>query len=320
MAIVTVKEAIRRLKNNQVVGIPTETVYGLAGRISSPDALRLIFTTKERPLFDPLIVHVADIEQAKTMVKSWPKAVGLLAEKFWPGPLTFVLPKSHKIDSLITSGLPTVGIRAPAHPIALEILRELGEPIAAPSANKFGQTSPTRAEHVLSEFNEHVAVVDGGPCEVGIESTVVRWKEGAPPTLEILRPGGVSRDQLFEAIKELGEPVNIEVVKSKASPGNLDHHYQPALPMVLVRGKPSKEMHLEAARAIGVATEKLWEMKLPDDARLAARELYQQLHTLSNRREGGIVFWTPDPWESPEWEALRDRITRASTQVISEEF
>lgn len=316
MAIISAAEAVRRLKLNQVVAIPTETVYGLAGRISSPEALRMIFTTKERPLFDPLIVHVLSKQDVAPLVKEWPQAAALLTEKFWPGPLTVVVPKSHRVDSLISSGLDTVGLRSPSHPVARQILTELGEPLAAPSANRFGRTSPTRAEHVAAEFGDDVSVVDGGGSDIGIESTVVRWKDGHPPTLEILRPGAISREQLADALKGMSEPVTITTAKSNASPGHLEHHYQPALPLIIVRGQPSEELRVLAAGKLEIPVAKLWELKLPPDPRLAARELYHGLRTLSDRREGGIVFFAPPEWDSPPWEAIRDRLGRAATKLI----
>lgn len=316
MGIVNVTEAVHRLKLNQVVAIPTETVYGLAGRISSPDALRLIFTTKERPLFDPLIVHVLGKEQIPPLVRAWPDAIVRLTETFWPGPLTVVVPKSDRIDSLISSGLDTVGLRSPAHPVARQILEQLGEPVAAPSANRFGRTSPTRAQHVLSEFGDDIPVVDGGDSDVGIESTVVRWNDGPPPTLEILRPGAITRNQLADALKGMNKPVTITTATSHASPGHLEHHYQPAIPLIVVKGEPSAEHHQRAARELGVPPNSLWRMQLPRDARLAARELYHCLRTLSDRREGGIVYWAGPEWDSPEWDALRDRLARAATKLL----
>jgi L-threonylcarbamoyladenylate synthase len=164
--------AVEKLINGEVVGIPTETVYGLGAVISKSDAIKKIFTTKERPFFDPLIVHVSGVEQAKELSLDWSAAADILAQEFWPGPLTLVLPKKN-VSDLITSGLQTVGVRCPDHKIALEIIEKVGEPIAAPSANRFGKTSPTCKKHVLEEFNDAVFVVDGGDCSVGIESTII---------------------------------------------------------------------------------------------------------------------------------------------------
>ena len=202
MSLISIGQAVQLLRANNVVAVPTETVYGLAARISSPQALEKIFTTKERPLFDPLIVHVRDIAQARGLTQEWPAIIDHLAQTFWPGPLTVVVAKNSLVNPLITAGLDTVGLRAPAHPITQQILIDLNEPFAAPSANRFGRTSPTRAEHVEKEFSGQVAVVGGGPCQVGVESTVVRLQTGKQMKLEILRPGQISAEQIRIALVE----------------------------------------------------------------------------------------------------------------------
>lgn len=316
MALIDTAEAVQRLKKNQVVAIPTETVYGLAGRIHSPEALRAIFTTKQRPLFDPLIVHVLDTSQIKDLAQEWPPEIAALTDAFWPGPLTVVVPKSARVNPLISSGLETVALRSPAHPKAREILTQLGEPLAAPSANLFGRTSPTKAEHVLEEFNHAVAVVDGGPCAIGIESTVVRWVSSPSPELQILRPGGVSRAELENHFQQSGFKLKVMQIQTNASPGHLEHHYQPTLPLAVVQGPPTATAKEMVAKQLGVPMDRLWELRLSTDPRLAARELYDQLRHLSSHREGAILFGQPRAWEGPEWEALRDRIQRASTVYI----
>ena len=171
-----IKTAIKTLKDGGVIGIPTETVYGLAADIYNKKGIENIFKTKERPFFDPLIVHISEISQLPKLTKEWTKSHEKLANFFWPGPLTFIVKKSENISDMITSGLDTVGIRMPDHPKTLELLNELGSPIAAPSANKFKMISPTSAEHVQAEFPE-IQVIDGGDCKVGIESTILKCSQ-----------------------------------------------------------------------------------------------------------------------------------------------
>ncbi len=210
--IVTVAEAIARLQTGGIVAIPTETVYGLAARIDDEGALKQIFAVKKRPFFDPLIVHVADLATAKRLSRDWPPVFDVLAQAFWPGPLTLIAPKAEMVSSLITSGLDTVALRLPNHPVAQEILQKLQMPVAAPSANMFGRTSPTSASHVEKEFSGEVPVVDGGPSQVGVESTVVCWDPNSPQTLHILRPGGVSRSDLQTELKNHG--LDFEIVRT----------------------------------------------------------------------------------------------------------
>ncbi len=221
-----ITQAAAAILRGELVGMPTETVYGLAANALSPEAVVRIFTAKERPAFDPLIVHVADAEQAWSVARMSPRAQ-LLANKLWPGPLTMVLPKLAHVPDVVTSGLETVGVRCPDHPMALGLIRAAGVPLAAPSANKFGRISPTTAEHVREQLGQEVSVVlDGGPCRVGIESTVLV----PDPFPVILRPGGVTREVL-EAI--LGEPVaiadrdNNSGILPQLAPGLLPSHYAP---------------------------------------------------------------------------------------------
>lgn len=189
-----IDEAVRILKNGGLVAFPTETVYGLGADALDPLAVAKIFEAKERPTFDPLIVHVPDVEEAKALAAKFPPLAERLAEAFWPGPLTLVLPKKPCVPDLVTSGLPTVALRAPAHPLALELLRAFGGALAAPSANLFGHISPTTAGHVVRSLGQRVdLVLDGGPCRVGVESTVLSLIEETPV---LLRHGGVSLEEL----------------------------------------------------------------------------------------------------------------------------
>ncbi|MGZ3653835.1 MAG: L-threonylcarbamoyladenylate synthase, partial [Bdellovibrionota bacterium] len=231
------ERAKAQLEAGGVVALPTETVYGLAASIRSEEGIRKIFAIKERPFFDPLIVHISDLEQKKQVISEWPPLADFLAKIFWPGPLTMVLPKLASLNPLITSGLETVGLRMPAHPVARQLIEKCGFPLAAPSANKFGKTSPTKAEHVRKGFEkEDLMILDGGQSEVGLESTVVALtREGPLDVVTILRPGAVTRDILEGALRDRGgDPFEVRVGTSAASPGHTEHHYMPNVPLVIV--------------------------------------------------------------------------------------
>ncbi|MCE0522680.1 MAG: threonylcarbamoyl-AMP synthase [Methylacidiphilales bacterium] len=222
--------AVELLRRGQVVGLPTETVYGLAADGLNPAALARIFEIKQRPLFDPLILHFADADAAFALAAQAPSAARELAKRFWPGPLTLVLKKKETVPDLATSGLPNVALRVPAHPVAQALLRAFAGPLAAPSANRFGRISPTDAQAVQSELGEAVPLIlDGGPCSVGLESTVLFLAEGRPT---LLRAGGIP----LEEIEALVGPVQhaTPVDDRPLAPGQLKHHYAPRKPLRLV--------------------------------------------------------------------------------------
>lgn len=228
------KAAAVLLQNGQLVAFATETVYGLGADATNSQAVAKVFEAKKRPAFDPLIVHVPDIGSAQQAASEWPDLAAKLAAAFWPGPMTLVLPKRDHISDLVTSGLPGVGIRVPQHPLAQSLLREFSGPVVAPSANLFGSISPTTAEHVLQGLNGRIAaVLDGGPCDVGVESTVVSLMEGVPV---ILRPGGLSK----EDIESITGPIDIASANNQLedsaqpAPGMLSRHYAPATRLVLI--------------------------------------------------------------------------------------
>lgn len=314
MSLISPAYAAQLLEKGELVAVPTETVYGLAGRFDRDETLRRIFTVKGRPFFDPLIVHVSGIEQAKSLVSEWPEIFDSLAKAFWPGPLTLVAPKNDKVSSLITSGLPSVAVRCPRHPMAEEILRDLKVPFAAPSANLFGQTSPTSAQHVLKEFNGQIPVVDGGECDVGVESTVISARKTSKGKwiVEILRPGGVSRQEIIDVLKSAKFDFSVERATSQASPGNLKHHYQPSSPVVIVEGHRDEKIILSALneKMPGKIARISW-LDLDDDPRQAARTLYQSFRDLSGEAQA-IAIERKSLHSSSDWEAIWDRIQRAS--------
>jgi len=211
------------LAQGELVAIPTETVYGLAANALDAIAVAKIFSVKNRPQFDPLIVHVPDLEACQLYVEAIPPLAYKLASLFWPGPLTLVLKKKNNIPDLVTSGLDTVGLRCPDHVLSRQLLKELAFPLAAPSANPFGYVSPTLAEHVIEQLGDKIQyVLDGGPCTVGIESTILGFEEGRPI---IYRLGGLSLEKIESVIGSVS--VNINSTSNPKAPGQLESHYAP---------------------------------------------------------------------------------------------
>lgn len=227
-----VKEYGAMLAAGRLVAFPTETVYGLGADATNEEAVRSIFTAKERPLFDPLIVHVARIEQLEGVVEKIDERTRSLIDHFWPGPLTLVVPKGGAIPPIVTSSGPTVAIRMPDNPLALSLIEESGRPIAAPSANRFGYTSPTTARHVETQLGSRIGgVLDGGSCAVGIESTVLSL---ATETPTILRPGKIGPTELEPIIGRVVYHASAEKKGALESPGLLENHYAPTTPLYLV--------------------------------------------------------------------------------------
>ena len=312
-----------RLAQGDVVAMPTETVYGLAASIDSDKGLRKIFSLKERPFFDPLIVHVAAFKQIPDLVEKWPPLADFVARTFWPGPLTIIVKKSARVSSLITSGLETVALRYPAHPIAQDLIELAGAPLAAPSANKFGRTSPTTAAHVRSEFpGEDLLVLDGGESEIGVESTVLSVSD-ASDRIEIFRPGAVTVEMLTDALKRWHGAVAIERAQSQASPGNLQHHYMPKIPLAIVASNemdglsPSTRKKIVAETKISKINNAL-ELRLDEDPAIAARELYAEMRRLAD--SGADVLYVKSMKEEDRsglWQAIWDRLSRAASLDLS---
>ena len=226
-----ISRAAELLRAGEVIGLPTETVYGLAGDGLNPAALAKIFDVKQRPLFDPLILHVPDADAAFALADDVPEVARVLAGKFWPGPLTLVLRKKEFVPDLATSGLPNVAVRVPHHPVAQALLRAFAGPLAAPSANRFGRISPTDAQAVHAELGDGVALIlDGGPCTVGVESTVISLAESTPV---LLRAGGVSLEEIEALIGPVSHATPVD--EKPQAPGQLKHHYAPRKKLRLVR-------------------------------------------------------------------------------------
>jgi L-threonylcarbamoyladenylate synthase len=237
-----IERAASLLRSGEVVVFPTETVYGLGGDAFQPAALECIFAAKGRPFSDPLIVHIAHEGDLEQLTRHIPEAAKRLAKAFWPGPLTLILPKGERVPKLVTAGLETVAVRMPRHPVALALIRALGSPIAAPSANRFMHVSPTTAQHAYDDLAGRVPLIlDGGPCEVGVESTVLDLHSDVPT---ILRPGGVSLEVLRTVLPDVQPPrprpvheeSRQEEQQAQLSPGQMLLHYAPSVPLLLYDG------------------------------------------------------------------------------------
>jgi len=324
---IQIDEAIFLLNSGQPVAIPTETVYGLASKIDSAYGLEQIFKIKARPFFDPLIVHVSSIDQAKSLSLNWNCIADSLSSHFWPGPLTLVLEKSNKVNDLITSGLTSVGIRMPNHPIALKLISACG-PLAAPSANKYGRTSPTRATHILEEYQGCIPVVDGGPCEIGIESTII--KVHSDREISILRPGMISQMQVELALSRAGITCSWINSKKEISPGSMKHHYMPSIPLIItLKQKTDHDIIMNYLSEVahlpnqveGVTIHKpqninkIYRLLLPDTPQMAARELYALLRHTPKDADLIVIHWSHSPSDQA-WSSIWDRLKRAATLIL----
>jgi len=297
------RRAAELVRAGRLVAFPTETVYGLGANALDAAAVDRIFSAKGRPATSPLIVHVDSAAMARTLVTEWPAVADQLTGHFWPGPLTLVLPKQPSIPDRVTAGLGTVGLRMPAHPVALALIHEAGVPIAAPSANRFTQLSPTTADHVRAALGDAVdLVLDGGPAKVGIESTVLSLVGGVP---RLLRPGMVTQAQIEEVIG----PVEMAEAGSHAhaSPGLHPQHYQPRTPLFL--GAPpagGKGAYLWWRTPLPAAQP----IQMPGEAAAYGAALYEVLHLLD--REGLDYIAVEAPPSDVLWAGIRDRLERAA--------
>lgn len=300
---ISVEEALIFLRSGLPVAIPTETVYGLAAPIFHPQAVRRVFEIKKRPFFDPLIVHVSSWAQAQHLSPQAPKLAWLLAQKFWPGPLTLVLPKGELVDPVITSGQETVGLRYPDHPITQKMIESIG-PLAAPSANYFGKTSPTTAQHVLEEFHGQVPVVDGGMCRVGIESTIVRVV--GEDTLSLLRPGVISPEEISQFLKQQSISVHWLALDSVLAPGALKYHYMPQAPLHIFFSSCPQALWEKFSRP------KL--LQLPEEPSYCARVLYHSLREGSKSADALFLAWSLNK-QKGDWLAIWERLKKAATWI-----
>ena len=314
--------AASMLRAGHLVAFPTETVYGLGANALDPVAVARIYAAKGRPAYNPLIVHVPDVAAARRLTREWTDSAERLAALWWPGPLTIVLPRAAAIPDAVAAGLDTVALRVPAHPVALALLCAAGLPLAAPSANRSGQVSPTTAVHVARGLGGRVPLIlDGGACEVGIESTVVDLSV-QPPVL--LRPGMVTRHDLEAVLGPLALPRVPQAEDApRSSPGMLERHYAPAARVLLFeRGMESTVLpQVEAVRAKGGRVGALVRgarpaadrsIHQPDDPAGYARSLYESLHQLD--AAGVELILIERPPAGSEWDAVRDRLERAARE------
>jgi L-threonylcarbamoyladenylate synthase len=318
-------EAARVLRAGGLVAFPTETVYGLGANALDASAVARIFEAKGRPANNPLIVHISDINQAQQVAAEWPETAARLAERFWPGPLTLVLTKRDTVPDIVTAQGTTVAVRMPAHPVAHVLLREAGLPIAAPSANRSTELSPTRAEHVLRGLEGRIELLlDGGPTTGGIESTVLDLTT-TPPRL--LRPGLIGVTELEAVIGSLAcfPSLQSEATQVLPSPGMMPRHYAPRTPLECVEGGKEQErlsLLVSEKRRVGwvafaapgevIIPSHVLLRVLPSDAAGYAAQLYAVLHELDDASLDRIIVTLPPDTE--DWLAVRDRLRRAAAQ------
>lgn len=326
-----IAELIHSLNASEPVVMPTETVYGLASKIDNLESLKKIFIYKKRPFFDPLIVHIHDQKQVRELSHFESPIITDLMTKFWPGPLTFVLPKKNTVSDLVTSGLDSVGIRMPQHPLALQLLKTVNVPLAAPSANLFGQTSPTTAAHVERDF-PNLKILDGGPCDIGIESTVLKIQPGENNivSLSILRKGVITQSAITVALK--GSTTKFQWVtdiEKKHSPGHMKHHYMPKTPIVffdqsIVIADYISQMENDFKKVPDMFEDvalikpngpivRIEKLKFSTDPLLACRELYGTLKQVSENNSQLLIFEKQSYMTGEIWDAFLERIMKASS-------
>lgn len=309
----SVLRAAEVLREGGVVAIPTETVYGLAGNIFDEKAIRAIYRIKKRPSSNPLIVHVAGLEQARELVTRMPPAAEKLARAFWPGPLTLILPKKKKVPGWVTAGQDTVGLRVPDHPLTLRLLRTLDFPLAAPSANPFTYISPVTADQVARMLGKQTGyILDGGRCRAGIESTIVSFEKGKA---RILRPGAIPEEAIKKVVGTAGSPG-----KKPADilhPGMYKKHYSPRTPLLLTRDVETAWKTRAKGRTVLLAYGRKYPFAPPGSQRwlgrtpaMVARRLYDVLHQLD--REGYDLIIAPELPEIDLGRAVNDRLRKAA--------
>jgi len=313
-----IERAAQALAAGELVALPTETVYGLAARADDDAAVARIFEAKGRPRDHPLIVHVADRAQARGLAAPWSEGADKLAVAFWPGPVTVIVRRADGRCAAAAAGLPTLALRCPAHPVAHAVLQRCAQlgivGLAAPSANRFGRVSPTTAAHVRDEFGADLLVLDGGACDLGIESAIVDVS-GAAPVL--LRPGVVGRDELERV---LGCALHDADAFSVAAPGTLDSHYAPRAKLRLMSPSELRSaLQVLPATVTGVAVYSRTAPRrhplvrvMPDDPRAVAQELFAVLREFDD--QGVKLIWVEQPPDTAPWEGVNDRLQRAATR------
>lgn len=310
-----IDQAVTLLSDGELVALPTETVYGLAADASNSAAIEKVFIAKGRPTDHPLILHVASMEALRHWVSEVPDCAQILGEKFWPGPLTMVFHKKEHVSDLITAGLPTVAVRVPSHPMMQEVLRHLSSgAVVAPSANFHKKISPTQAQHVLKTLNNRIAaVLDGGTCAIGIESTIIDMTKKTPT---ILRYGAITQ-QMIEDF--LGGPVDAPATHQEKVAGNMKYHYQPEKPLFLIKIAEIQKYHQTktAAAFLHISNpqtrrSEISYYQMPDNPTEYAQCLYELLHQIDQTESAMILVERPP--ERSEWKGVIDRLVKASVK------
>ena len=309
-------QAVELLGNGLPVALPTETVYGLAANALSPGAVIRIFEAKGRPANNPLIVHVDSVAMARDCVSAWSSVVDRLTKAFWPGPLSIVLPKADSVPDIVTAGGDTVAVRCPAHPVMRDMLQRCGFPLAAPSANLSNRVSPTRAHHVAEQLSGRIPLIlDGGACEVGIESTVV---DLTGEIATVLRPGKICPKQIQDVLGKVRSAFDPQTGDTLKSPGQIPLHYSPKARVVLARENWEEALGQAEIEAHVISTEPPvadWDSakwhQLPATPDGYARSLYETLNQCDQARAGLILVQSLPT--GTKWDAIRDRLSRAAS-------
>ncbi len=328
--VTTVEQAAAHIRAGELVAFPTETVYGLGADASNDEAVARIFAAKGRPAEHPLIVHIASASQVLDYASSLPEFAQALIKAFWPGPLTVILPRKPGVAAAAAGGQDSIGLRCPAHPLALEFLRASGTGVAGPSANKFGRVSPTTAQHVRQEFGDSLMVLDGGPCSVGIESSIVDCTRSQPV---LLRPGVLTRAQLSAACGQavLSADEAPDNAKDNAprdtlrgaprAPGTLESHYAPNAKVRLMDAKAiqtaldllgadAAHIAVYARSIVRIKSSKVLYRRMPDDALATAEQVFAVLRDFD--AQGVKLIWIEPVPDATEWDGVRDRLARAA--------
>jgi L-threonylcarbamoyladenylate synthase len=330
----SIAEAARVIRSGGIIGLPTETVYGLAADADSAQAVAKIFAAKGRPADHPLIVHVADADGVARFADHVPDFANKLIAAFWPGPLTLILPRCEGVAQAAAGGQNSIGLRCPSHPVAQRLLADLRnvQPpvwgLAAPSANQFGRVSPTTAAHVQGEFGADLLILDGGPCDVGIESTIVDCTRGVPV---LLRPGAITPAQLQSACGQkvlLNDELPVHMDQGPRASGTLEAHYAPKAKVRLMdagalqtalnmlgadmdaKGSAQPVIATYSRVILRCASSKVLRRRMPDDAAATAQQLFAVLRDFDD--QGVKLIWVESPPESPEWDGVADRLARAA--------
>lgn len=330
----SIAQAARTIRSGGLIGLPTETVYGLAANATDDTAVDAIFTAKGRPSDHPLIVHVASAVAVPHFASSVPPFAQALMDAYWPGPLTLILPRHAHVAQAATGGQPSIGLRCPNHPVAQALLVACAAPgntpeqggsavfgVAAPSANRFGRLSPTTAQHVQAELGNQLLILDGGSCTVGIESTIIDCTRGVPV---LLRPGAITAEQVAATTGcKVLKPQDLDSAAPKAS-GTLEAHYAPAAKVRIMDskslqtglnliGSDAANMGVYARSVMRSASSKIIIRRMPDDPSATAQQLFAVLRSMDE--QGVRLIWIEDLPYTAEWDAVRDRIERAAASA-----